>query len=116
MGLKRSWPGRLRLTQNLFMPRPYVRSKQDVKEGIGPLQGSEGTLVSDHQGMANLLNDYFVSVFTKESPFLDTCESSNSSSVSDVVFSEDLVCKKLKTLKASKAHGPDVIHPAILHE
>ena len=68
------------------MPRPYVRSKQDVKEGIGPLQGSEGTLVSDHQGMANLLNDYFVSVFTKESPFLDTCESSNSSSVSDVVF------------------------------
>ena len=48
----------------------YVRSKQEVKEGIGPLQGSEGTLVSDHQGMANLLNDYFVSVLPRNHLFL----------------------------------------------
>ncbi|KAJ8042255.1 LINE-1 reverse transcriptase-like [Holothuria leucospilota] len=95
----------------------YVRSKQKVKEGVGPLQGNEGTLVTDHQDMANLLNDYFVSVFTKESSVLGTCrDSDNSSLVSDVVFSEELVCNKLKSLKASKAPGPDGIHPAILHE
>ncbi|KAJ8025300.1 hypothetical protein HOLleu_35472 [Holothuria leucospilota] len=67
--------------------------------------------------MANLLNDYFVSVFTKESSILGTCRGSdNSSLVSDVVFSEELVCNKLKSLKASKAPGPDGIHPVILHE
>ncbi|KAJ8025468.1 hypothetical protein HOLleu_33034 [Holothuria leucospilota] len=46
--------------------------------------------------MANLLNDYFVSVFTKESSVLGTCrDSDNSSLVSvDVVFSEELVCNK----------------------
>ncbi|KAJ8047901.1 hypothetical protein HOLleu_00012 [Holothuria leucospilota] len=66
--------------------------------------------------MANLLNDYFVSVFTKESSVLGTCrDSDNSSLVSDGVFSEEVVCNKLKSLKASKAPRPDGIHPAILH-
>ena len=57
----------------------YVRSKQKVKEGIGPLEGIRGALVSDHQEMANLLNDYFVSVFTNESPVVGICDASSSS-------------------------------------
>ena len=95
----------------------YVRSKQKIKEGVGPLEGIRGTLVSDHQDMANLLNDYFVSVFTKESPLEGICgDSSSSFYMDDVVFSEELVCNKLRSLKASKSPGPDGIHPAILHE
>ena len=95
----------------------YVRSKQKVKEGVGPFHGNQGTLVSDHQGMANLLNDYFVSVFTSEDSVMSSCSGSSSSNCIDNVFlSEELVCNKLRSLKASKAPGPDGIHPAILRE
>ena len=95
----------------------YVRSRQKVNEGVGPFQGNEGVLVSDHQDMANLLNDYFVSVFTKESSVLGFSTGSTSSfCMDDVVFSKDLVFDKLRSLKANKSPGPDGIHPAILHE
>ena len=64
-----------------------------------------------------MLNDYFVSVFTKESSILGIGRGSDcSSSMGDIVFCEELVGSKLRSLKASKAPGPDGIHPAILHE
>ena len=42
----------------------YVRSKQKVKDTVGPLKKSNvSSLVSDNQGMADILNDFFASVF-----------------------------------------------------
>ena len=44
----------------------YIRSKQRSKTKIGPLKDSTGTIVTNDKQTADLLNKYFVSVFTKE--------------------------------------------------
>ena len=44
----------------------YIRSKQKTKDRIGPLKDEHGTTVTTDEESANLLNEYFTSVFTKE--------------------------------------------------
>ena len=44
----------------------YVRSKQKVRDKVGPLENSADNVVSDGFQMAEDLNEYFSSVFTKE--------------------------------------------------
>ena len=44
----------------------YVRSKQNVQDKVGPLEESAGNIVSQGFLMAEDLNGYFSSVFTKE--------------------------------------------------
>ncbi|PIK54725.1 endonuclease-reverse transcriptase [Apostichopus japonicus] len=45
----------------------YVRSKQKVKDAIVSLRAPQADkIVTDSQDLADLLNDYFVSVFTRE--------------------------------------------------
>ena len=44
----------------------YVRSKQNVKDKVGPLEDSAGNIVSQGFLMAEDLNGYFSSAFTKE--------------------------------------------------
>ena len=96
----------------------YVRSKQKVKEVVGPLQGIDGELIDGGKDMAEVLNDYFVSVFTEESTVLvpDSLCTKSSVLIRDVDFSVDVVSKKLKGLNSNKAPGPDSIHPIVLRE
>ena len=44
----------------------YVRSKQKVQDKVGPLEGSDGNIITDGFLMADNLNEYFSSVFTRE--------------------------------------------------
>ena len=44
----------------------YVRSKQKVRYKVGPLENNSGNLISDGFQMAEVLNEYFSSVFTTE--------------------------------------------------
>ena len=44
----------------------YVRSKQKVRDMVGPLENSRGNIISDGFQMAEVLNEYFTSVFTTE--------------------------------------------------
>ena len=44
----------------------YIRSKQRVKDSIGPLKGSNGAVISNNKEMAESLNEYFSTVFTLE--------------------------------------------------
>ena len=44
----------------------YVRSKQNVQDKVGPLEDSAGNIISQWILMAEDLNGYFSSVFTKE--------------------------------------------------
>ena len=94
----------------------YVRSKQKTKDVVGPLKSEIGDLVTDSKEMADLLNNYFASVFTEES-FVDfpVTDGYDSLKVLDFVdFSEEVVANKLKSLCADKTPGPDNIHPAVL--
>ena len=42
----------------------YLRSKQKVREKVGSLENNNGNLTSDGVQMAEVLNEYFSSVFT----------------------------------------------------
>ena len=44
----------------------YVRSKQKVRDKVGPLENNRGNIISDGIKMAEVLNEYFSSVFTTE--------------------------------------------------
>ena len=44
----------------------YVRSKQKVQDKVGPLEGSDGNIITEGFLMAENLNEYFSSVFTRE--------------------------------------------------
>ena len=54
----------------------YVRSKQKVKNKVGPLEGSDENIITAKFLMAENLNEYFMSVFTREDisifPVLET--------------------------------------------
>ena len=44
----------------------YVRSKQKVRDKVEPLENNSGNIISDGLQMAEVLNEYFSSVFTTE--------------------------------------------------
>ena len=44
----------------------YVRSKQKVQDKVGPLEGSDGNVITEGFLMAGNLNEKFSSVFTRE--------------------------------------------------
>ena len=47
----------------------YVRSKQKVRDKVGPLENNRGNIISDGFQMVEVLNEYFSSVFTtKDKP------------------------------------------------
>ena len=95
----------------------YVRSKRKTKDVVGPLCDDGGAIVSESRDMANLLNDYFVSVFTTESPVSDCVSVLNEPEtvLTDVIFSVDVIRDKLHGLNPNKSPGPDSIHPQVLH-
>ena len=95
----------------------YVRSKQSSKDVVGPLLDTGGSIISNPIGMAEVLNSYFSSVFTVESPLEnlpDSVSNNVDSTLGEVDFSTDIVLKKLSNLNSNKAPGPDGIHPIIL--
>ncbi len=47
----------------------YVRSKQNVRDKVGPLEGNAGNIITQGFLMTEELNMHFSSVFTRE----DTC-------------------------------------------
>ena len=44
----------------------YVRSKEKVQDEVGPLEGSDGNIITEVFLMAENLNEYIGSVFTRE--------------------------------------------------
>ena len=46
----------------------YIRQKAKAKSGVSDLKDSQGVLNQDNEEKANLLNDFFASIFIKEPP------------------------------------------------
>ena len=77
-----------------------------------------GQHISDTREKADVLNNYFESVFTKENlsniPIMDPTNSFMTPGMSDISFSIDGIQHQLSKLDANKAKGPDNISPYIL--
>ena len=97
----------------------YVNSSKPIKSSIGPLKDTGGNTVSDDRGMAELLNEYFASVYTVE----DTSEIPSvpivyqgNEPLEKIEITEEIVLKKIGKLNAYKSAGPDGFHPRVIKE
>ena len=94
----------------------YVRSKQKVRDKVEPLENNRGNLISDVFQMAEVLNEYFSSVFTTEDisslPVPFTKFEGNKSEHLRKLF----VTPEIKKMKDNKSHGVDGIPPKLHKE
>lgn len=96
----------------------YVRSKAKTKVSVCKLDKGNGELSSNDQETADVLNNYFASVFEQESdqelPNFEELTYNNV--LENIIISEGLVAKAIKQVKPGKSQGPDMIHPKIIRE
>ena len=97
----------------------YVRSKQQVKDNIGPLKGEDDEIYADSKSMADILNNFFVSSFTREnSDNIQTPEDMftgpNEDTLQDISITPQIVKKHLQRLKRNKSPGPDLFGSSLL--
>ena len=104
---------RLNIRYNNFWA--YVKSKGQEFTGVAPLKNQDGFLQSDTKARANILNEQFKSVFTREdlSNIPDTGES-DITAMQNIKIDLKGVHKLLKNLKVHKATGLDEIPAYIL--
>ena len=98
----------------------YVNDRRKGKENVGLLWKQTGDQVTQDMGKAEVLNDFFASVFTSK------C-SSHTAQVAEgkgrdweneelSIVGEDQVQDHLRILKVPKSMGPDEVHPQVLRE
>ena len=98
-----------------------MKRKRLVKTNVGPLQLESGEFIMGNKEMADQLNKYFGSVFTKEDTnnlpeILGDRGSSMKEELKEILISQEIVLGKLLGLKPDKSPGPDAVHPRLLKE
>jgi hypothetical protein len=94
-----------------------VKKKTRSRSTIGPLKDSENKTVSEDRGMAELLNKFFSSVFTREDiRNVPSAETMDAPDLETVIVTHKLVREKIRNLRPSSAAGPDSIGPLLLQE
>ena len=99
----------------------YVRSKQKVQDKVGPLEGSDGNIITEGFLMAGNLNEYITSVFTKENiSILSVLETKfdgrESEYLGQLIVTPKMVAMKIRDMKENKSPGVDGIPPKVLLE
>jgi len=96
----------------------YAKSKLKTRPGISQLSRDDGSLTKTDTQKANILNDFFSSVFTKEDMvnIPDDFTKRTDSTISDIALSKEDIEKKLSKLNPNKSTGPDGAAPRILKE
>lgn len=95
----------------------YLKKKTANRVTVGPLKSGE-EVVTDHQEMADILNNFFCSVFTEED-LANIPEPEQlyhgEDPLTNVKFTRNKVKDKLAKLKPSAAPGPDKVWAKVLH-
>ena len=99
----------------------YINSKSKTKEGIGNLlkdpSNKNSEIVETDKEKAEVLADYFSSMFTKEPPGTIPSLDNHYEPIKSMVemeLTEESVRKILEKLKINKSPGPDGMHPYFL--
>ena len=97
----------------------HVNSRKPIKSSIGPLKDSQGNVISCDEGMAELLNEYFASVYTEEDlqgmPTVPARYQGNEP-LEKINLTVERVKDKLKKLNPNKSPGPDGFYPREIKE
>ena len=95
----------------------YVNSKTKMKSGISDLKDENGELRSSDVDKANILSNFFASVFTKEGDSeIKAIAPKTLNSLHEINVDIDKVKKLLQCLNPTKSCGPDGCHPLMLKE
>ncbi|GAB0180799.1 mitochondrial enolase superfamily member 1 [Grus japonensis] len=96
----------------------YVSEKRRMRENVGPLRNETGHLVTQDMEKAEVLNDFFASVFTGKclSHTAQVAEGRDWENAELPTVGEDQVREYLRNLKVHKSMGPDEMHPRVLRE
>ena len=97
----------------------HVKEETKNKSTIGDLRDKDGDLKTEDQEKANILNDFFSSVFTVEgNSKLPDFEQKvkDEDCINQIEINAVKVLKQLKSLNVSKSCGPDNCHPFFLKE
>ena len=96
----------------------YVRSKTKTKETITKVLNNNNTLTSSDQETAEVMNNYFVSVFVSDAnAVIPPLDARNNISVLDTItVNIQAVETAIKRLLPTKSPGPDNIHPMLITE
>ena len=96
----------------------YIRSKQNVRDKVGPLEDSAGNMIYKGFLMAEDLNGYLSTVFTREDisslPVPDAkFQEAKSDYLGQLIVTPEMVAKKIKAMKDIKSPGVDGTHPRL---
>ena len=85
---------------------------------VSKLETTDGSLTEKDEETANVLNQYFSSVFEEEEPTdqLEFPERQFGEPLVDEEINESKVMTVINTLNPSKSQGPDQLHPCLLKE
>ena len=85
---------------------------------MGQLEASDGSTVDGNQEKANLLNNYFASVFQNEksNPFLHFDNRQFVKEINIINVTEETISKATDRIKSTKSQGPDYIHSMLITE
>ena len=96
----------------------YVKHQTGRSDSISPLTKEDGSLAVEADDKAEVLNQFFASVFTEEdvTSIPTPAPHQLSSTLTDITFSEDRIIQMIKSMKSGSSAGPDGIHPRVLKE
>ena len=99
----------------------YQLYRTKDKETIGPLRAGDGELVNSGEEMSKIMNEYFLTVFTKETLHsMPGCEQvfrgEGGEKLIDIPITKEIVEQEIDRLKKFKSPGPDEIYPRVLKE
>jgi hypothetical protein len=95
----------------------YFRQRTKSRSSLGPLRNEKKEMVSDDQGMTELLNKFFWICLHKGGHHNHPSgKEMATDSMKEVVITPMMVKMKIKSLKESSAAGSDNIGPRLLRE
>ena len=98
----------------------YIRSKQTVRDVVGPLKDNDGLVITKGKEMADALNIYFSSMFTFEDknnlPVHEPLLADNVECLTNMLITPAMIVTKIKKLKDNKSPGIDGITPKEIAE
>jgi hypothetical protein len=92
----------------------YINDIVKVKEGIRAISDENGVLITDPVRITNTFNEWFFTVFKKESCDNMPIFSLSTTLCDKLVFDPIDIEEKLSKLVDFKSIGPDNIHPYVL--
>ena len=120
LNLATSFTSEIRKSKRTFEKKLAGNIKNKIDK-VGPLENISGNIISDGFQMAEVLNEYFSSVFTTEDisslpvPFTKF-EGNKSEHLGQLFVTPETIAKKIKKMKDNKSPGVDGIPPKLLKE